>query len=349
MLARTLESILAGEAAKTDLAQRMPDDLLLRFESLRGYRLLPSGRTKNVTHLSLTQIAAAMLATATVKSGFAGLAATILSSLRPVGGIEVSFQGCETLGGVIERLLENPTACSSLLEVRVSDSEIRTNAHGRTSVTYTDGGEIKTTHVVGRNAISSLQPRADKTFNPRGSISSVVTEMIFYPPLFRRIADRLERERRTPPMPVAVDPRDEEEENPEGGAGQAPQSSAELKVFEYPRRQPSHLAARGNGLRVRRLPADYDAERREQHDLHSYRSRRPAHRYGESRCAHQSLSQSPDLVRRPICHHAGRRGRKSGPGAGARTETRLYDRQQLVIRSQNSGFSRGAEGARDLP
>jgi hypothetical protein len=202
MLARTLESILAGEAAKTDLSQRMPDDLLLRFESLRGYRLLPSGRTKNVTHLSLTQIAAAILATATVKPGFAGLAATILSSLRPVGGIEVSFHGCETLGGVIERLLENPTACSSLLEVRVSDSEIHANAHGRASVTYTDGGEIKTTHFVGRNAISSLQPRADKTFNPRGSIYSVVTEMIFYPQLFRRIADRLERERRTPPIPV---------------------------------------------------------------------------------------------------------------------------------------------------
>jgi|GEM_PF-3916582 len=37
MLARMLECLLADEAAKTDLGQRMRDDMLLRFESLRGY------------------------------------------------------------------------------------------------------------------------------------------------------------------------------------------------------------------------------------------------------------------------------------------------------------------------
>jgi hypothetical protein len=212
MLARTLESTLASEAAKTDLSQRRPDDMPLRFENLRGYKLLPFGRTKNATHLSVAQIATAILATATVQPGFAGLAGKILSSLRPVGGVEASFQGCETLGRAIECLLENSSGRNALLEVRVSDSEIYTNAHGRASITYTDRGEVKTAHYVGQNAVSLLQPGADKTFNDRELISSVITEMVFYQWLFRRIADALERERRAPPMPVAVDPHDEDEE-----------------------------------------------------------------------------------------------------------------------------------------
>lgn len=212
MLARSLESLLADEAAKTDLSQRMPDDMPLRFESLRGYRLLPSGRTKNATHLSIAQIATAILAITTAKPGFAGLAGKILSGLRPVGGIEASFQGCATLGHAIECLLEKPAACAALLELRVSDSEIYTNAHGRASITYRDGEEIKTAHYVGHNAVSLLQSGAEKDFNARELISSVITEMVFYPWLFRRVANELEREARAPSVPVAVDPRDEDEE-----------------------------------------------------------------------------------------------------------------------------------------
>lgn len=212
MLAQMLESLLADEAGKTDLGQRMPDDMPLRFESLRGSRLLPSGRTKNATHLSLAQIATAILATATVKPGFAGLAGKILAGLRPVGGVHASFQGCETLGGAIESLLENPAACTALLEVRVSDSEVYTNAHGRASITYNEGGETKTAHYVVHTAVSLLQPGAEKTFNDRELISSVITEMVFYPWLFRRIANELAREKLAPPVPLVVDPRDDDEE-----------------------------------------------------------------------------------------------------------------------------------------
>jgi hypothetical protein len=52
MYAKRFESLLAAEVGKTDLSQRAPDDMAQRFESLRGYRLLPAGRTKNVTPLS---------------------------------------------------------------------------------------------------------------------------------------------------------------------------------------------------------------------------------------------------------------------------------------------------------
>src|ERR1700722_17338018 len=92
MYARRFESLLAEEVGKTDLSQRAPDDMPQRFESLRGYRLLPAGRTKNVTPLSRSQMAAAFLSGATTRPGFAGLAAKVLSDLRAAGGERASFQ-----------------------------------------------------------------------------------------------------------------------------------------------------------------------------------------------------------------------------------------------------------------
>ena len=83
MYARRFESLLAEEVGKTDLSQRAPDDIPQRFESLRGYRLLPRGRTKNVTPLSLAQMATAILAIATVKPGYAGLAGKTSAAFAP--------------------------------------------------------------------------------------------------------------------------------------------------------------------------------------------------------------------------------------------------------------------------
>jgi len=212
MLARRLESLLAKEFAKTDLSQRLPDDMVQRFDSLRGHRLLPVGRIKNATHLSHTQIAAAILSIATVKPGFAGLAVTILSKLRPVGGAAASFEACATLGEAVEHLLQNSESRKSLLELRISDSEIYTNAHCRGAITYVAGDAVATAHYVGQTATSLLQPGADRNFNPRELISSVVTETVFYPPFFQRIANELKREAAMPQMPIVVDPRDEDEE-----------------------------------------------------------------------------------------------------------------------------------------
>jgi hypothetical protein len=82
MLARQLETLLAEEFGKTDLSECMPGDVAQRFDSLRDYRLLPTGRTKNVTHLTVPHIVSAILSLVTVKPGFAGLAAKVLASRR---------------------------------------------------------------------------------------------------------------------------------------------------------------------------------------------------------------------------------------------------------------------------
>lgn len=212
MYAKRFEALLAVEVGKTDLSQRSSEDMSQRFESLRGYDLLPAGRTKNVTPLSASQMATAILAIATVKPGYAGLAGRTLSSLRPVGSVDNSFQNSPTFGSAVETILQNTAALDSLIEVRVSDSEIYANAHGRGVIIYRSGDQVLTTHYVHRNAHSLFQAGAEKDFDPRALISSAVTEMVFYPPFFSRIMAELKREASAPSLPPAIDPCDDDEE-----------------------------------------------------------------------------------------------------------------------------------------
>jgi hypothetical protein len=122
-----------------------------------------------------------ILSIATVKPGFAGLVSEILNDLRPVGGIEASFERCVTFGKAVEAVLDNSKALDSIIEIRVSDSEIYKNDHGRATIEYLSGDTKKTANYVGKLAVSLLQPGAEKTFDPRRLISSVITETVFYP------------------------------------------------------------------------------------------------------------------------------------------------------------------------
>ena len=204
--------MLAGEVGKTDLSQRAPDDIPQRFESLRGSRLLPAGRTKNVTPLSHVQMATAIFSIVTVKPGYAALAGKTLSSLRPVGGVEASFQKCATLGAAVQCLLQSSAVLDLFIELRVSDSEIYTKAHGRAAITYLSGDDVLTAYYVHQNARSFFQPGAEQDFDPGDLISSAVTEMVFYRPFFQQIVRELAREASAPPIPPAIDPHDEDEE-----------------------------------------------------------------------------------------------------------------------------------------
>ena len=130
MLANRLVTLLGNAAVGMSLSPPSHADITERFESLRGFALLPAGRQKNIQHLSLTQIIAAILSLATTKPGLAGLAAKSMMDLRPVGGFEIAFERCTHFGEALERLIESPFALKSLIEVRVSDGEIFTNGYG---------------------------------------------------------------------------------------------------------------------------------------------------------------------------------------------------------------------------
>lgn len=209
MYATRLESLLADEAAKTDVGQRSPTDIVQRFESLRGYGLLPKGRGKNAKHLSSAEIVAAVLSISTVKPGYSGLAVTILKSLHPVGGIDASFRQSATFGEAIEALLSTD-GVGSLIEVRVSGSEVYTNAHCRAAIQYRSGDTNATAYYLGPSTSALSQPGAEKNYDPRQLISSIVTETIFYPTFFQRLAREIMKQASAPPPPT--DPEEEDEE-----------------------------------------------------------------------------------------------------------------------------------------
>jgi hypothetical protein len=208
--AANLESFLGQETAKVDLRPRDPGDITERFESLRGYRLLPFGRGKTTSPLTTLHVAAGLLSTATKEAGYAGLAAHTLIGLQPVGGSDMSFAGAPTLGAAIEKILIEPAARNTLIEVRLSVSEIYTNAHGRASIVYRDGKGTRSAYYVSCNAVSLLQPGAEQHYNPNELISTVVTETAFLRTFFDRLARELERGHAVP-----VDPKGESEEERE--------------------------------------------------------------------------------------------------------------------------------------
>jgi methylamine utilization protein MauJ len=129
-----------------------------------------------------------------------------------VGGPDASFQRCENFGKALEVALTDEAALDSLIEIRVSDGEMYTNAHGRAAISYRFGDQTLTAYYINAHAGSLLQPGAEKTFNPRDLISSIVTEQILYPPFLKGIANVLKREASMPPISLSVPPEDDDEE-----------------------------------------------------------------------------------------------------------------------------------------
>jgi hypothetical protein len=73
-----LEAFLTRETRTIDLHPRAFVDVSQRFESLRGYRLLPSGRGRTTAPLTPSHLAAGLLSLSTAWPGYAGMAAHTL-------------------------------------------------------------------------------------------------------------------------------------------------------------------------------------------------------------------------------------------------------------------------------
>ncbi len=193
------------------MSGRSPADVVQRFQSLRGYGLLPKSRGKNAQHLSVTEIVAGVLSLATPQPGFAGLVSKVLMNLRPVGGIEASFAQCDTFGKAVEAILNNSETLNSLIEVRVSDSEHGVNSNGLAAIDYIANNTQKTAYYIGSTATSVLQSGAERTFDSR-QFSPIVTQTVYYPLFFKRLDLELQREMQEPAVPSDVYPEEEDEE-----------------------------------------------------------------------------------------------------------------------------------------
>lgn len=213
MIAKQLEAILLHEAASTDFSHRSSADLAQRFQSLRGFGLLPRGRGKNAQHLTSLQAVAGILSLVAEKPGFAGTASKILLKLKPVGGVDASFQGARTFGAALVNILEKPDARDAIVEVRASGSEIFTNGYGRGTIVYVSGGEARTAYYVGETALTLMGRGAERTFGPCALIPTTIKETVYFRGHFERLARELQIEYPEHAFDHLIDPDEEEIEH----------------------------------------------------------------------------------------------------------------------------------------
>ena len=187
MRAKELQQILASEAAPKTLSGQPYADVALRFRNLQRYGLLPKNLGKNTTHLSDSQLAAALLSIIAATPEYSGLTAKVLMGLKPVGGSAASFWESSTFGGAIAALFAYEHALDSVVEIRISDGEVFTNAYGHAAIIYRSGEDQKIAYYVPSTAISLFQAGAEAAYDPAKTISTVHAETIIRPNLFRKI------------------------------------------------------------------------------------------------------------------------------------------------------------------
>jgi hypothetical protein len=133
-----------------------------RFESLRGYNLLPRGRENAGARLSNYQIANAVLAFGHQHPGFGGHASLILGNLCPVGGEAAAFLHTKTLRDTIAALVNDENASSGLTRLTLSvEKDFGGEEYGAV-IRCKDTGP---TSFVSKYAFSQLHPGAEKTFD----------------------------------------------------------------------------------------------------------------------------------------------------------------------------------------
>jgi hypothetical protein len=191
MFAKNLEIALAYLCEKGDVSHSLPQAFTARFDALRRYGQLPRGRERRDQLLTSTEIAAAILGLIPVEPNWAGHAATILSSLRPVGGVDASFFGTPTLQEAIAYILTDATARNSVVRLSVSAAERGINSNGYAMLSYEIDGIRRRTFYGRAEAVSLMQHGAERDFDPGEPYAPVSRETVFNRTFFQRLAQEM--------------------------------------------------------------------------------------------------------------------------------------------------------------
>jgi hypothetical protein len=192
MIALGLAATVFELSAGGDMAHVSRDDIMERFESLRGYRKLPRGRERRNQQLTNAEITAAILGLVSPNPKWAGHAAIVLSSLRTVGGANASFYGLATLQEAVERILGDASVRKDLVRLTVSGAESGTNSHGSATLVYEAAGEKRQVLYVPGEAVSQLQPGMERDFDLDYRNAPLSREVSFNRRFFERIAKAIE-------------------------------------------------------------------------------------------------------------------------------------------------------------
>ncbi|KZL05554.1 methylamine utilization protein MauJ [Pseudovibrio sp. Ad26] len=136
-----------------------------RFESLRGYNLLPRGRENAGVRLSNKQIANAVLGFVHPLIGYSGHASLILGKLRPVGGEAASFNNVTNLNEAIASLIEDHGNEDNLTRMTLSVEQDFQGEEYSATLYFRRSGIAKTASYVSRYAESVLVPGAEELYD----------------------------------------------------------------------------------------------------------------------------------------------------------------------------------------
>ena len=192
MYAKNLENLLANFMSGSDVSATDHADMSTRFDSLRSYGRLPRGRERREQLLTVEQVANALLCLASSRPGWAGLATIVLSLLKPVGGPDASFCGTANLREAVKLMLKDGPSRQSMTSLMVSTAEGGMNSNGYAEITYELKGDQKRAWYVPKEAVSLLQPGAEKAYMSERRHASISRELRFNRAIFDRLAREIE-------------------------------------------------------------------------------------------------------------------------------------------------------------
>jgi len=202
MYASTLQELLFRLCQKSELSQQSFPEYTERFNSLRGYNLLPRGREQRARQLTDHQIASAVLSLVSTRPGWAGHTSLMLGDLKPVGGIRASFFAATSVADAIAIAISKEEALKCFIRLTVSVGETGTNSSGGAELIYKRDGEMKIAYFVPNLAVTYQQPGAEQAFDPNSRLVSPASrEMSFTRNFFKEIAEACEMAKRFPRPP----------------------------------------------------------------------------------------------------------------------------------------------------
>jgi hypothetical protein len=203
MYASNLQELLFHCSERSDMSPQVFVDFAERFNGLRSYGHLPKGRDQHKRLLTPIQITSAILGLVPTRPSWAGLGATILKSLSPVGGPKGGFYETASLIDAIALLLTDTGARESLIALRVILGETGVNSHGGAVLTYRCAGVRRQAFFVSHMALSLAREGAELSFDFEGRLSSPASrEMSFGRDFFTRVSRAMEVAARQPGEPA---------------------------------------------------------------------------------------------------------------------------------------------------
>ncbi|RTL50060.1 MAG: hypothetical protein EKK40_13780 [Bradyrhizobiaceae bacterium] len=140
-------------------------ETLQRFETLRGYGLLPRGRENAGVRLTDEQISSAVLGFLPTLPGWAGHVSLLVGGLCAVGGPSASVRESKTLLRSIAAVIANDEACRSVVSFALSIAHERNGSEYYAKVILDEGGKRKVVSYVSHMAVSLLREGADKDYD----------------------------------------------------------------------------------------------------------------------------------------------------------------------------------------